>query len=183
MTTRIKIISTGLKTREEVERLVRETAKLQLLRESSIIERDQEIAAVSNKHNKYIDGYGLKIESNMALIEQWASVHPEEFPKDSRSLVIDGNRLGYRLGQPQPKPMKKLTWKAVAERIKKAGAKFENCFIRTKEEVNKEAILAARMEEGVLETIGIEIVQAETFYLDPNREGQPEKRLTTEVGA
>lgn len=180
MTTRIKVVNSAIKSREELERIVRETARFQLTREARIAERDKAIQVIADGHNKLIDGYGQKIEANMSLLEQWAGLHPEEFPKDARSIVIDGNRLGYRLGQPQPKPMKKLTWKAVLERIFELSETVQEMFIRTKFEPNKEAMLAAReVQPELLAQIGVEIIQLETFYLDPAREGQPDKRLVT----
>ena len=66
------------------------------------------------------------------------------------------------------------------ERLTSTGmlAELRKRFVRTKEEVNKEAMVAARdTHRGALDMLGVEIVQTETFYLDPAREGQPDVRL------
>lgn len=179
---RIKVLTSAVKTREEMERLVRETVGLQIAREKFIADRDNAVAEVTGKFQCGIDATTEEIERSLALIEQWSEAHRAEFGRD-KSLAVEGHRIGWRLGQPTPKPVKKLTWKGVVDRIFEFfDEEQQDTFLRVKYEPNKEAMLAVRESQPALLTkIGVEIVQAETFYLDPAREGQPDKRLVSEA--
>jgi phage host-nuclease inhibitor protein Gam len=174
---RIKTITSIIKTRAEMERVVSETVALQIQREQLIARRDEEIKTIQEKFGGRVDEAARNIENNVLLLEQWSEAHPEEFGRD-KSILVEGHRMGWRIGQPMPKPLRKQTWKTIMERLFVMADEVQKRFIRTKYEPNKEAMVAARETDAeLLREIGVEIVQSESFYLDPAREGQPEKRL------
>jgi phage host-nuclease inhibitor protein Gam len=69
---------------------------------------------------------------------------------------------------PTLKTLKGWTWALVLERI---GALRLTQYIRTKSEPDKEKLLADREKLGDrLTEVGVQVVQAETFFVDPKRE-------------
>ena len=65
--------------------------------------------------------------------------------------------------------MKGFTWEAAKNLVKE----FLPSFIRTSEEVAKDKLLADRDSEGMAEQMakcGIQVVQDDTFYVDPKKE-------------
>ena len=165
-----------LKTRAAAEAVINETVALQISRESLVAERDAKILAIQEAHGPEIDAHAEQIESNLALLEQWALANRAEF-SEAQSIAINGHRIGFRLGNPAVKPAGKLKFLA-------KGGELVRKYIRVKQELNKEAILETgrltdsgdattrELAETELSAIGVEIVQEETFYLDPAREGQ-----------
>lgn len=187
-TTTIRVLKPVLKSRVEVERIVNETVAAQIERESLVALRDEKLRAITEKHGPAIDSLGTTLETNLTLLEQWAEASPAEFG-DQRSLIIHGHRLGFRLGNPTVAARGKLTFKAIVKMIAEKGGDLAAKFLRVKTDLDKEAVLSTgrlleSTDEAVRETaaieldeLGCEIVQTQTFYLEPNREGQADTTL------
>lgn len=173
-----RIIAVALKSRTDAERVVREAVALQLDLEAAIVERDREVEAVQGRHNTGIDALNSRIEEKMAVLEQWAQTNPQEF--QARSAKVAGHTLGWRLGNHAAKALKGFTWAKVLEKLRASRRSVRDRFIRIKEEPNKEAMIEARSHPKLLARFGVEIVQGETFYLDPNREGQADAKLQSD---
>lgn len=175
--TAVRIIAVALATREDAARTVRETVSLQLSLESAIVLRDADVKVISERHNTGIDEIGLKIAERMAQLQQWADAHPEEFPPKLRSLKLDGHEIGYRLGNHATKLLKGWTWAKVAAALEASRKRIRTVFLRVKTEANKEAMIERRARKRLLASFGVEIVQGESFYLEPDREGQADAKL------
>lgn len=79
--------------------------------------------------------------------------------------------IGFRSGNPKLKSAKGFTWKSILELVKD---RMHN-YIRTKEEVAKDKILADKDNKDIKQLItqcGIEIVQEESFYIEPKEEDE-----------
>ena len=191
MTTKLKSTPV-LKSRLLVEQKIHETVSAQIFRESLVAERDSLILEVQTKKNPAIDELTEEIEGNLALIEQWADFNRTEFG-DAQSIVINEHRIGYRVGQPTVKPCGKLKFPMIIKAILAKGGELAKKFLRIKTELNKEAVLeTARIAEcavtevrdaaaAELAEIGCEVVQGESFYLEPNRAGQADTTLKKEA--
>lgn len=192
MPAKLKIVRSLLQSRAAVERCVTETCAAQIAREQLIAKRDAKIAAITAEYAPAIEALDDEIGTNLSLLEQWADANTAEFG-DARSLVVAGARLGYRMGNPAAKPTGKLNFKAIIAGLQKLGGDLAKKYLRVKTEFDKEAALATgrllesteeevrAAAEAELAQIGVEIQQAETFYLDPPREGQPDATLTIQV--
>ena len=190
MTQKITTKRTIIRDQAHLELVVNETVAAQIDREKRTAKRDAEIQEITEKHSPKIDALSAEIENNMVILEQWADAHSATWG-DARSIVVGGNRLGFRTGNPAVKPVGKLTFKAIIASIAKAGGDLAKKFLKQKTDLCKETILAtARQLESTdeatriaaqaeLDAIGCHIEQAETFYLDPAREGQADTLLTT----
>lgn len=203
MTTPATKITVLLRTRESAEATIRDIVAAQLDREKLIAARDLELEKVGAKHNPSIDDLSARIDRDFELLEDWADNNPEEFGA-AKSIAINGHRLGWRTGNPTVKTRGKLTMKTIVARLVEAGGELAKKFIRTKPELNKEAVLELqRIAEGrspafetldedqraeaqaaarsALKEIGVTVQQTEAFYFEPDREGQPEIRLAGET--
>ncbi len=79
--------------------------------------------------------------------------------------------VGFRTGTPKVVKDRKFTWEAVLELMKKSA--LLKPFIRTTEEINKEAILAERSEtvlQALKDDCYIEVDQDEKFYVSVKKE-------------
>lgn len=198
-TTEITVL---LRSRESAERTVREIIDRQIAREKLIAARDGEVQAVLVRHNPKIDDATLAIDTDFELLETWATENRGEFG-DAKSLVISGHRIGWRTGNPKVETRGKLTFKTIVAQLLKAGGVLKAKFVREKPELNKDAVLEVnRIAEGraealhaldpeakaeviaaavaTLKALGVRVTQTENFYLEPDREGQPELRMTGE---
>jgi phage host-nuclease inhibitor protein Gam len=177
----VRIIAVALTTKEDAACVVRETVTLQLDMEAAIVARDKAVKDIAELHNKGIDAKGAEITEKMAQLQQWATAHPEEFPKGLRSLKIDGHSLGWELGNYATTTLKGWTWKKVVEALSKTRKRIREKYLRVVTQPNKEAMIADRRRAKLLASFGVEIVQGETFFLSPNRQGQADPTLQGET--
>lgn len=190
-----------LRSREGAESTVRGIVAAQIEREKLIAARDAAVEKVTALHAPKIDALSSGIERDLELLETWAEEHEEaEFGK-LKSITMAGHRFGWRTGNPKVEPRGKLTLKTIIAELVKAGGKLKEQFVRDKPELNKEAILEInRTAEGrtpavealspevraevqaaakdALRAIGVRVIQTEAFFFEPDREGQPEIRLS-----
>lgn len=122
----------------------------------------------------------------------YADTHPEVLKKGARSGETEAAVYGYHLGNPAAKLLKGRSWKPVVEAITKKGKEWMDALFAKKEpEVSKEAILAAHrayvaqqtdvtadpyafaLSDAELAAIGVEVVQEDSFYIEPkDKEGE-----------
>ncbi len=181
--TKLRIVKPVLSTRAAVEAVVNETVAKQIERVTIVARRDAKVLAIEKEYGPRIDELGTAMESNLALLEQWADANEPEFA-EARSISINGHRLGYRLGNPTVAAAGKLTFKAIIKAIADKGGDLARKYLRVKTDLDKEAVLSTgrllespdeetrTIAEIELDEIGCEIKQTQTFYLEPNREGQ-----------
>lgn len=194
-----------LRSRERAERTVREIIDAQIQREKLTATRDAAVAKVLAQHDPEIDAHTARIDRDFELLENWADENAEEFA-GAKSIVLGGHRLGWRTGQPTVKTRGKLTFKTIVARLVEAGGELKARFVREKPELNKEAVLelnriasgtvlpagadamnpdeiesARQLARAELKQLGVQVTQTEAFYLEPDREGQADIRLSGEA--
>lgn len=168
---RIKLTRPLVDTRAKAEEILGEIAVLTLERNGATIQMDRELTAVRENYDAPIAAYGKQIAEKTALLEGWASANPEEFPKDRKSIDMVHGTVGFRTGTPKLKTLFRKTWEAVKETLKAFGLIQ---FVRGKEEVDKEKIIAAYQAKEIgdndLKKVGVAVVQDETFFVEPKLE-------------
>ena len=109
---------------------------------------------------------------NKEELASWAGLNKEVFGA-KRSLKLVHGVMGWRLGTPALKLRSRIKADMAFEKVKH----FYPEYIRTKEEVNKEAILAAyagkQMDDDTLAACGYQVRQEERFYIEPKTEEEP----------
>lgn len=131
---------------------------------------NEEINKVKAKYKEDINEIQENIEAPMEVLEVFAKEQQSSWGK-KKSMELLHTVIGFRTGQPKVTKDKKFTWDAVLELMKKN--KVFKGFIRTTEEINKEAILSEK-NEAVLnqlkEDAFISIDQDEKFYIEVKKE-------------
>lgn len=183
MKNRIKLKTPVIKSRAEMEALVREIAELTLARNKEQIELDEAITAIKERYEVTLGNYGKALEEKTECARAWAEANPSEF-NGLKSLDLTHGVVGWRIGNPQLKPLTGWTWDRVLEKLKSLvmiNSSFAD-FIRLKEEVNKQQILAGRdnLMDADLRNMGVRVVQEESFYVEP-KITEPQNRQTVEA--
>lgn len=183
--TRIKIQLPSLASRDDAEAAMRDLAIDANIIRGLTAERDDEVLAINRKYEAELAKAQRRIDALSDALRVWAETHPAEFPKDRKSIQFLSGLLGFRTGTPKLSLTSRAwSWEKVLEAIKLRAFNF----VRTKEEVDKEAILAfvnagpepaAELEQKILRPIGLKITQGESFYIEPaltetpSRQSQP----------
>lgn len=146
--------------RQQADETVRTIGELQRKRESLQTAMNAEIAAVKERYEADAAPVGETIKALGHGVQVWAEANRAELTKNGSKTVKLGNgELRWRTRPPS------VTVRAagiVIEALKRLGLQR---LIRTKEEINKEAILAD--PDAVRDVKGISISQGEDFVIVP----------------
>lgn len=160
-----KPVETPLLTREQMEALAREIASLELDRRAAQTRMDQDKLRVQRSYEVQLSDLREKIDAKLIIAQAWCDAHPEEFGKRKSIEFLAAEKL-----------LSRWTWDKVLDTMQNAGA-FWRSFIRTKSEIDKEAIIAKRdqLEPQVLAEIGVKVAQDDSFYIEPKIEAFPDR--------
>lgn len=169
--------ATLVETQSDFERVIGELVERKIAQRDLQNAMDAELAAVRCKYEAELPSIETEIADRLKLAQDYCDAHPDIFPRDRKSIEIVHAIVGYRTGTPKLKLLRGWTWDRCLEMIQQFGFPFA----RTKLEVDKESILRFAAEETdqerlrtrVLKPIGAQIVQDETFYVEPKIEAQP----------
>ena len=167
MTERIKLKTNAPKTREEMETLVGAIANLKNMDRKLKVEMDAKLKAVKDQ---YLVGFTQINDALTVMMPQalaWAETHPDEFGK-AKSIDMLHGLVGWRTNTPSLKTLRGWTWDRVLEKLRSLG-NFGSQFIRVKQEVDKQLLLAEREGLGVqgLKDLGVQVVQEDEFFVEP----------------
>lgn len=168
-TTRKAIVLPTVPNREEMASTLHEYAKTDAAIRKMEAEMDQKIADVRKKYEQSLTEMKESQEDRMKQVHMWAENNRDDFD-DKKSLDLVHAVIGFRTGNPAVKAQKGFTLVSCLNLLKKNN---HTQFIRTKEELDKEAILAKRTDAETLAIIGeagLEISQTETFFIDTKSE-------------
>ena len=142
---------------------------------------DTELQQVREKYEANLAELADFCATKTALVHAWAEANPEEFGKRKSIEFVHGT-IGFRTGTPKLKTLLKWKWDMVLHAVKNSTMFKE--FVRVKEELAKELILAAvsqgKLSETDLRAIGCQVVQEESFFVDPKLT-ETETRVTSEA--
>jgi len=163
---RIKRTAPLIRSRAEMEILVGDICTLKIEEQKIKTGMNEEIKAIKDQYDPDLAGIADELNLKMLAAEAWAESHLVEFGK-LKSVDMTHGIVGWRTGQPQPKTLSGWTWDRVLEKIE--GIPLMAAYIRTKREVNKQALVADREKigEADLRAVGVRIIQEEAFYVEP----------------
>lgn len=174
MKTRIKVSLPILTTRDDAEAAMNDLALAVNNQRKLTARRDAEVLAINTRYESPMGELSQSIKEKTDTLRAWADANPEQFPKGRKSLDLVSGTLGFRTGTPKLQLLSRAwNWEKVLDAIQLRGFQF----VRTKAEVDKEAILGfvsagpeppAELEATVLRPIGVKIVQDESFFIEPN---------------
>jgi phage host-nuclease inhibitor protein Gam len=166
---RIKRTGPVIKTRAQMEEIVGQIRTLKIQERLQVLQRDQKIKAIDELYGPLLSEGAKAMEEKVALVQAWAESNPEEFGA-KKSIETPHGVIGFRTGTPKLAKLARFTWAKVFDALK--ASTIGKLYIRTKEEIDKEAILGAHSTGKVttadLRNLGCEVVQEESFFVDPN---------------
>jgi phage host-nuclease inhibitor protein Gam len=162
---RLKHTVIAPRTREEMEALVGEITTLKIQERTLKARLDAELTAVRESYEGHISDITEALAPKLARAHAWAEAHPEAFT--GKSVEMLHGTIGWRLNTPSLKTLAGWTWDRVLEKLSAIAALAG--YVRTKREVNKQALLADRDQIGAdeLRKIGVRVVQEEEFFVEP----------------
>lgn len=108
-------------------------------------------------------------DSNNEIVRVYCLENQEVLFAKKKSYETVHGTVGFRTGTPALKTAKGFTWASVLTLAKKVLPNY----VRTKDEVNKEALLADREKPEIkmaFEEIGVVVEQGETFFIELKKE-------------
>jgi len=164
-----KSVTPVITSKEEAESVLGEIAKLQIEIDGHLQKINEATNAARIKHEAPIAAATAQLDVKVEHLKAWAKANPAEFG-DKRSIEFLHGTIGYRKGNPSVTQIRGHTVDETIETLKADAPHF----LRTKEEIDKEAILAAdakkELEDGELADYGLQISQSEKFYVEPKLE-------------
>lgn len=165
-------------TKESVEALVGTIAELKTAERSLKAELDTAITELKRQYEPALTALNTQVDAILPKVQAWAEANPDEFGGNKSIQLLHGI-IGFRTGMPCLKTAKGWTWERVLGSLKTLAP----VFVRTKEEVDKAAIIAAstgtnpdqRLSVADLMAFGCRIEQSESFFVEPILHEVPNK--------
>lgn len=160
-----KDLKTTLKTWEDVDDSLSIIADAQVSLNRTEAQMNAEILKIQKKYEPDMNHRSADILKEAHNIELFCNDHKEDFD-EKRTRVLNYGKVMFRLGTPKLKTLKGFTWDAVKNLIK-ASRKMAADYLRTKVDIDKQALLKAELKPAQMQKIGIQIVQEESFAYEP----------------
>ena len=132
---------------------------------------DVEMTKLREKYQDELTKLTADKEAAFDILQTYAVEQRDIIFVKKKSLETIHGTIGFRTGTPKLKTLKGFTWGAVTNLLKE----FLPAYVRTSEEAAKDKLLADRDSEEVsknLQKVGLSVVQDETFYVEPKKEGE-----------
>lgn len=165
-----KVVHIGVST-EEMEQAFTEFAACDAKLQKINATMDVDITRI---RNKFADNIAILQESKdkaFDIIQAFAIDNKAELFSKKKSMETVHGTFGFRTGTPKLKLLKGFTWASVTNMLKEFLPKY----VRISEEAAKDKLLADRDNEKVsklLVKVGIAVVQEESFFIEPKKEGE-----------
>jgi phage host-nuclease inhibitor protein Gam len=170
---RIKHTLPTITTRAQAESAIGQIRALEITRRQLQLERETAIKHIDDRILPTLTTLETQIAAQTETLATWAESNPTEF-NGKKSLECLHGTCGWRIGQPTLKTLSGWTW----DKVMASCLELEDCehYVRTKQEVDKRAILCMRdkLGEAVLKEMGVRVVQDEPFFVEPKIEDQPQ---------
>lgn len=160
----------------EVERSIREAAE----------RADEKVAAAKAEFDTFLAGVAPEQKDRFAAIKSWWEAGAaERWAGKKRSADVAGAKIGTRLSTASVKMPKGVKIDAIVEWLRGLRWTGASRFLRTKYELNKDAIIAAWDDEAdtrkVFEGKGLKVSQADQFFIDVTPPATKEEARTDGV--
>lgn len=183
-TTRLKTPIQNNLTDADAELLAGELATVMILERKALAALDAEIKTVQAKHAPRLEAYRADLAARFPRLQAWAEANRATHFTKKKSIDYIHSEIGFRIGKPWISLLPGWSAKKTIAAMKVHT--ILKHYIRTKDEIDRQSILAKRrlLEGGALESVGIRTGQTETFYLDPKAtEPESAQAVTTEPRA
>jgi len=163
-----KLIPINVNSREAMEAVVNKLVELKLKHKALEVEMAQKVSDTQQAYQASMMTLATEIERHEIGAEIWCNRNRALFG-EKKSLDFLNAVVGFRTSPHKVEKLRsKETWGTIAKRL--LGLPWGEPYVREPEpEVSKETILKDRatLTEAQLREAGLEIVQEESFYIDP----------------
>lgn len=163
-----KTVVSGI-SREQAEQAFADFAAADARCQNLTSKMDIEITRIREKYADRLAELDAKKSEAFDLMQAYALENKDELFSRKKSVESAHGVFGFRTGTPKLKNLKGFTWAAVTNLVKELLPSY----IRTSEELAKDKLLADRdvpEVAGYFPKIGVQVVQEETFYVEPKKE-------------
>ena len=177
-----KTIITGV-SREAADEAFATYAKSDAQIQKINAEIELQCAKIREKYADKLAALGDDRDKAFDVLQSFATENQAELFTKKKSLDMAHGTIGFRTGTPKLKTLKGFTWASALNLVKT----FLPSYIRQTEEIAKDKLLADRDTEVAVERsdsqrpvnvpmqtamaeCGIQVVQDETFYVEPKKE-------------
>ena len=165
-----KQVATGPETREEVDVVLARLAVLDADRRRVLADMDEQITAVRENAQGRLDTLAAEDKALRAQVKVVAVGHRAEFG-DKKSLELVHGVLTFRTSPPS---VRKLNNKWTEEAVLDALKEWRRRYVRVREALDKERILAdhaaGKVTDAELAECGVKVAQPETFGIELKQE-------------
>jgi len=134
-----KVILSGI-TRDEMEETMHSYAVADAKQRALMAEMDGKLSEIREQYSGQLQDLDMEKDEAFEKLQAFATENRDEHFSRRKSMETTHGTLGFRIGNPQLKPAKGMTWAGVLELLKMKGKGY----IRTVEEVAKDKLLAER---------------------------------------
>ena len=182
MTRKKKTLITGV-TRSCADDAFATYAKADAEIQKITAEIELQCAKIREKWAEKLATLSASRDASFDVLQSFATEHQAELFAKKKSLEMAHGTIGFRTGTPKLKTLKGFTWAAALEMVKRMLPGY----VRSTVEIAKDKLLADRDLEAVvvgtaaddavsmpeaMNACGIQVVQDETFYVEPKKEIQ-----------
>ncbi len=163
-----KTVYSGI-TSEQMEQAFADYARADARQQKITAEMDVAMTKIREKWQDELTKLAETKETSFDILQAFATEHREELFTKRKSLETSHGTLGFRTGTPALKTLKGFTWESVKNLLKE----FLPDYVRTKEEADKEKLLADRENEEVaalFPKVGVKVTQDEAFFVELKKE-------------
>jgi phage host-nuclease inhibitor protein Gam len=148
-------------TREAAEKAMENLALATHRRDQLTAEMNQKLTEIRERYERELTTCTEIIAANEQGIQAWADANPALFEK-ARSLKLLHGTIGYRRASAAVKMLRGFTKERVVALVKQSLP----AYIRVKEELDKESLLANRQNiaTSIITHCGLRIDQADSFF-------------------
>lgn len=166
---KIKLEFLPIASFDDVDKYIKEYAENERFIKTKEVEMNAEIDAVKAKYSEATKDAVSRKQVIESSIEAFCMTRAEDFGK-LKSKTLTHGKVFFRTNPPKVLQLsKKYSVETTIELLK---ALFKNKFIRQKEEINKEALLAdyaaKKIDDKKLAGVGLRIDQGESFGMEIN---------------
>lgn len=139
-------------------------------KESQIVAKmDVEITKIREKYAEDLAKLKDTKDQHFEVIQTYCTENKDTLFIKKKSVETVHGVVGFNTNPPALKPLKGFTWSSITNMLKE----FLPTYVRTKDEPQKDALLAQRDNEevsGLFAKCGIQVVQDESFYIKLKKE-------------
>jgi phage host-nuclease inhibitor protein Gam len=155
-------------SREEVQQWISNLGKAQREQARLSTELNEKLAPITESYAPLLDAQAQEQQRLLEGIATWCEANKADLTKDAKTVNLITGEIAWRKNPPSVAFKRGIKVEAIIAHIKQL--KLAKLFVRTKEEVDKEAILAAddKVKAKLVAAGTIKIVtDSETFAVTP----------------